>query len=350
MAKEVGFGIIGAGLVGPTHALSASRAPNGRLVAICDMNGERAKALADQYRVPWYTDAQEMLAKEPGIQVVNLCVPTAHHLPLAQLAAQAGKHVIVEKPIELNMERANQLIEVCRRNNVKLGAIYNRRFVPALRKAKEAMEKGWLGKPIFASMYYKSYRSQEYYDDSGWRGSMALEGGAALINQGIHGIDLVQWVFGPVAELFSYVATLRRKIEGDDTSITAVKFQSGALGSFEETTSVYPAQKDRLEFHGENGTIRIEDYRIIDWSIESHPLDPAEVADPPDLPRGSIVAWGHMQQIADMATAVKEDRRPAVVGEDALPALEIIMGIYQSAKTGKPVSLPLAPVPIPPAS
>ncbi len=349
MAKEVGFGVIGAGLVGPTHALSASKAPDGRLVAVCDANEERARALADKMGVPWYTDAAEML-KRDDIQVVDLCVPTAYHLPLAKLAAEAGKNVIVEKPIELNIARSQELIDVCRRNNVKLAAIYNRRFVPALRKAKEAMEKGWLGKPIFASMYYKSYRSQEYYDDSGWRGSMELEGGAALINQGIHGIDLVQWVFGPVAELFSYVATLRRNIEGDDTSITAVKFRSGALGSFEETTSVYPAQKDRLEFHGEKGTIRIEDYRIIDWSVEGHPLDPAEVADPPDLPRGSIVAWGHMQQIADMASAVKNNRKPAVVGEDALPALEIIMGIYESGKTGKPVSLPLAPIPVPPSS
>ncbi len=338
----VGFGVIGAGLVGPTHASAAARAPGGQLVAVCDLMAERAEAVAEQYGAIPLTEVDALLARD-DIQIVSICLPTRLHLEVAERAVAAGKHIMVEKPLELNLERADRLLQAASAAGVQVSAIFNRRFIPALKATKRAVEEGLLGEILVADMYYKSFRSQEYYDDSGWRGTWEQEGGAALINQGIHGVDLLRWVAGPVARIFGYTDHLRRAIEADDTTAAVARYANGAMGVIQAMTSVEPRLLDRLEFHGTKGTIQLEGYRIANWAVPGAESWPAEVeAEEQALlaTTKSLESAGHHAQIADMVAAIREGRPPAVSGLEGRHSLEVVLAIYESARTGQEVKIP----------
>ena len=268
MDRPVGFAVIGAGLVGPTHARFASEAEGAKLRVVCDLREDRGRPVALENDATWVADYREVMRRD-DIDVVTICLPTALHLEVATAAAEAGKHVLVEKPIELNIERARALVDVCKRNGVKLGAIFNRRFVYGTRRTHDAVHNGDLGTMLVADMRFKSWRTAEYYSESGWRGTWDKEGGAALINQGIHGVDLMTWIAGPIKRVQGYARHLRHHIEGDDTTIAVVEYASGALGIIQCTTSVYPKQPDRIEFHGTGGTILLEDYEIVGWDLDN---------------------------------------------------------------------------------
>ncbi len=338
MSDNVGFAVVGVGLVGPTHARFIHAAEGAELKVICDLREDRGKPLAEKYGAEWLTDFREVM-KRPDIQVVNICLPTALHLEVATAAAEAGKHVIVEKPIELNLDRASKLIAVCRRNGVKLASIFNRRFVFGTRRAHDAVHNGELGRLVVADMFFKSWRTQEYYTESGWRGTWGKEGGASLINQGVHGVDLMTWIAGPVKRVQGYARHLRHDIEADDTTIAVCEYESGALGVIESTTSVYPRQPDRIELNGEKGTIVIEDYKIAKWEVDGVELGEPSAAElaRPGADRGTAV--GHFLQIQDMVYAIRERRDPVIKGEDALPSLAVIQAIYEAERTGQPVEV-----------
>ena len=339
--QAVGFAVIGAGLVGPTHAAAVSRAPGGQLVAVCDRVAERAEALAEQYGALPLTEIDAVLERR-DVQVVSICLPTRLHLEVAERAVAAGKHIVVEKPLELSLERADRLLAAARAQGVLVAAVFNRRFIPALQATKRAISEGLLGDILVADMYYKSFRTQEYYDESGWRGTWEQEGGAALINQGIHGVDLLRWLAGPIARVFGYADHLRRDIEADDTTAAVVRYASGALGVVQAMTSTQPRLPDRLELHGVNGTIQLSGYRIANWAVPGAEGWPAVVEAEERallLVAGSLEAAGHHAQIADMAEAVREGRPPAVTGEEGRASLEVCLAIYESARTGREVVL-----------
>lgn len=343
-SDAVGFAVIGAGLVGPTHAAAAARAPGGQLVAVCDQRPERAEALAEQFGAIPLTEIDAVLERR-DVQVVCICLPTRLHLEVAERAVRAGKHIVVEKPLELSLERADRLLAAARAQGVQVAAIFNRRFIPALKATKRAVEEGLLGDILVADMYYKSFRSQEYYDESGWRGTWDQEGGAALINQGIHGVDLLRWVAGPVARAFAYTDHLRRRIEADDTTAAVVRYASGAMGVIQAMTSIQPRLPDRLEYHGVNGSIQLSGYRIANWAVpgaEGWPAD-VEAEERALLPAaGSLESIGHHAQIADMVAAVREGRPPAVTGDEGRQSLEVCLAIYESARAGREVQLAAA--------
>jgi UDP-N-acetyl-2-amino-2-deoxyglucuronate dehydrogenase len=342
--EPVGFAIIGAGLVGPTHAAAAAEAPGGRLVVVCDLVAQRAEALADQYGADWTTDLQIVLER-PDVHVVCICLPTRLHLDVAAQAAAAGKHLVIEKPLEISLERADLLLAAARRHGVQVAAIFNRRFAPALVGAKRAIDEGRLGRLIAADMYFKSYRSQAYYDDSGWRGTWDLEGGAALINQGIHGVDLLRWLAGPVSHVFGYADHLRRAIEADDTTVAVVRYANGGLGVIQAMTSIQPRLADRLELHGLEGSIQLEDYRIARWEVPGAEDWPAEVAALEQTAGREATHVGHYAQIADMVDVVRERRTPLVNGVEGRRSLEVVLAIYESAREGREIELPVAAMP-----
>ena len=338
MDQTVGFAVIGVGLVGPRHAEFISKADGAALKVICDLREDRGRPLAEQYGAEWVADYREVM-KRSDIQVVNICLPTALHLEVARAAAAAGKHVIVEKPIELNLDRAHELIATCRSHGVKLATIFNRRFVFGTRRAHDVVRNGELGKLVVADMFFKSWRPQNYYTDSGWRGTWSKEGGAALINQGVHGVDLMTWIAGPIKRVQGYARHLRHDIEADDTTIAVCEYESGALGVIECTTSVYPRQADRIELNGEKGTIVLENYAITKWEVDGVSLgEPSsEELSRPGADRDTAV--GHFLQIQDMADAVRERRAPVIQGEDALHSLAVIQAIYEAERSGKPVDV-----------
>lgn len=339
MAQSLGFAVIGVGMVGPTHARFISQAEGAALKVICDLREDRGKPLADQYGAEWVADYRDVM-KRDDIDVVNICLPTVLHLEVACAAASAGKHVVVEKPIELNLDRAQEMIATCKRHGVKLATIFNRRFVFGTRRAHDAVQKGELGTMVVADMVFKSWRTAEYYAESGWRGTWGKEGGAALINQGVHGVDLMTWIAGPIKRVQGYARHLRHDIEADDTTIAVCEYESGMLGVIEQTTSVYPRQPDRIELHGERGSIFLEDYKIAKWQLDGvEPGQPAsEELALPGADRGTAV--GHFLQIQDMVHAIRENRDPVIKGEDALHSLAVIQAIYQAERTGRPVDVP----------
>ena len=344
MEKELGFGVIGCGVITPWHIYGILHTKGAKLVAISDMVEERAKKLAQENKVSWYSDYRKMLERE-DIDVVNICTPSGTHGEIAIEAAKAGKHIIVEKPMEITLEKCDEMISACRKANVKLATIFQSRFSPSVKRLKKAVTEGKFGRLILGDMYNKWYRSQEYYDSGKWRGTWKLDGGGALMNQGIHGVDLLQYIMGPVDSLYAYAKTLTHKIEVEDTAVAVINFKSGALGVIETTTSVYPGFSRKLEIHGEKGTVIIEGEDIIRWEFEGEESEIKEITSKKKAGTSAKpTAMGkerHRVQIEEMVKAIKENREPLVNGEEGRKAIEIISAIYKSSRTGKPVKFPL---------
>jgi predicted dehydrogenase len=342
MKDKFGYGIVGCGVIAPWHARAVKNLPNADLVAVCDIDLPKAEKLRDDFGAQnVYADYEELLARE-DIDVISICTPSGHHHEVAIAAAKAGKHVLSEKPLDVTHEHMDAMIEACRDADVKLACIFQRRTSKLWQLVKQAVEEQRFGKVILGSAYIKYFRSQEYYDSAGWRGTWALDGGGALMNQCVHLIDLFRWIMGPVDTIFGFADHLARKIEVEDTCVASVKFASGAFGTMEGTTSTTPGLKHRIEIHGENGTIRVEGESIVSWDVPGENKDEMiaqlsdGVGDAASDPT-AIAGDGHQMQIADLLDAIKDGREPMVNGEEARKAVEFILAVYKSAQTGLPV-------------
>ena len=339
--QKMRFAIVGCGVISPFHAKSIVANEKAELVAVVDVIEEKAKKLAEEYNVPYvYTSYEEML-KRDDIDVVNVCVPSGLHAEVAIAAARAGKHVFCEKPLDVTLEKMDAMIQAVKENNVKMGVVYQRRTFPAAIAARKAIQEGKLGKLVLGDAYLKYYRDQAYYNSAGWRGTWELDGGGALMNQGVHGIDLIQWMVGEVESVFARSAALVRDIEVEDTAVAVLKYKNGAFGVIQGTTSVYPGMETRFEIHGEKGTIIFTDSGIQEWKfIDSNETSPeVEGTLAPSSDPRNISSNGHYILIDDMIQAIREDRDPMVTGEEASKAVKLILAIYESARTGKEVKL-----------
>ncbi|MCC2669153.1 MAG: oxidoreductase [Armatimonadetes bacterium] len=358
-SDPIGYGIVGCGVIAPWHAGSLKDHVQGaRLVACCDEVPERAREFAAKYDIPKvYTDYAEMLA-DPEVQAVSVCTPSGLHSEMVIQASHAGKHAMTEKPMDITLAKIDEMIAVTRRNRTKLGVIFQRRTSELWQVVREAVQSGKLGKMVLGDAYLKYYRSQQYYDSGAWRGTWALDGGGALMNQGVHLVDQLQWVMGPVDTVFSFADHLARDIEVEDTSVSALRFKNGAFGTLQGTTSVvgsaewerdssgavqvtkWGGLEHRMEFHGDRGTIMVDGERIVKWVVPGEPEPILEGGDGSAAsdPR-AISMRGHVIQLQDFVDAIREDRDPMVTGEDARPAVEIILAVYQSAQTGQAVRL-----------
>ncbi|MBS4200556.1 Gfo/Idh/MocA family oxidoreductase [Bacillus sp. FJAT-49732] len=341
MTTKLKFAIVGAGVIAPFHAKAITANKEAELVAICDTGKEKAETLAKEFSVSkTYTDYETMF-KEEEIDIVSVCMPSGLHAEVAIAAAKSGIHVLCEKPLDITKEKMTEMIKVCRENKVKLGCVYQRRMLDAAIITRKAIQEGKLGKLVLGDAYLKYYRSPEYYASAGWRGTWELDGGGALMNQGVHGIDLIQWMVGDVESVFAYTAPLVRNIEVEDTAVIAVKYKNGAFGVIQGTTSVYPGQETRFEIHGENGSIIFADSGFKHWEF----LDSGEaIPQVGDSEGGSsdpkaISDEGHYAFVDDIIQAVREDREPLVPGEDARKAVDLILAIYESSRTGKEVKV-----------
>ena len=340
MSNEVAFGIVGPGMIGKVHAEAIQAIPNARLVAVCGRNETKTNEFAARFGATAYTDYAQFLA-HPGLQVVNLCTPSGMHAEEGRAAAQAGKHVLTEKPIETTLAKADELITACDTAGVRLGVIFQSRFLPAVLRIKQALEENRLGKLMVCDAVVKWYRAPEYYADS-WHGTQALDGGGALINQAIHTVDLLRWLVGPVETAFAMKAALRyQQIEGEDTLVASLRFQNGALGVIQATTSVKPGFKRRVELSGERGTIILDGDAISVWSIDGEdaaPSNDAQLTDGSTNP-AAISNEGHRLQIADMTQAILENRAPMIDGREGRLSLEVVEALYTSANEGRAVQL-----------
>jgi len=245
--KTYGFGIICFGMISDFHSPSNSDLEHGQLVAVSSRNADNAKRLTDKYNIEGYADYTEML-KRDDLDIVCVCTPSGAHLEPAVAAAEAGKHVIVEKPLEITLQRCDEIIQACDEAGVRLCAIFNSRFTEGAQLIKSTIDSGRFGKLTLGDAYIKWYRSQEYYDSGGWRGTWTLAGGGALMNQSIHSIDLLQYFMAPVKSVQAFTDTLaHERIDVEDVAVAALRFDIGAFGVIEGTTAAYPGLFEKTE-------------------------------------------------------------------------------------------------------
>ena len=348
-APERGFGIVGTGVIAAMHAAAIATLPRARLAAVTDVADGSAAAFAAARGCAAEPGLDQLLAR-PDVDVVCVCVPSGLHAEVGVRAARAGKHLVVEKPIDVTLAAADRLIEVARAAGIALTVISQHRFDPGLIELKRLLGDGALGRLVLAEASTKWYRTQAYYDSAAWRGTWAMDGGS-LMNQGIHYVDLLRWCMGPITEVTAVCATQAHQVEVEDTALAIVRFGSGAVGTILSSTAAYPGFPQRLEITGTDGTVIVEDGRIVRRAFGAQDTadDPGDDAGPGGGAIGAaadpaaIEVASHAAQIADLLAAVEEGRAPAVDGQAGRDALEIVRAVYESARTGAPVRLTDAP-------
>jgi predicted dehydrogenase len=343
----LGVGIVGTGTSATQHLTALRDVPNGRAVAIAGTSQAKARALADQWGVPRAYGSYQELVADPAVEVVHTCTPPDLRLPIARAAAEAGRHVLVEKPIGRTIAEADQIIAACERAGVRLAAMFQNRFTPLARRLKEAVDEGRLGRLLLATLTSKWYRTTEYYQSTPWRATVARDGGGALINQAIHGIDLLRWVCGPVTEVRGLTERTLHPIETEDVGLALLRFESGALGQIVGTTVAYPGYSEQLELHGSEGSaVLLQGEGGLEWHLRGE--EPRREVAPEQVSAGgrdprTISFYGHSAEFADFYAAIRQGREPFISGREGRHALELIEAIYRSSRDGRPVTLPLAP-------
>jgi UDP-N-acetyl-2-amino-2-deoxyglucuronate dehydrogenase len=355
MAEKMRFGIIGCGVIGDTHAKAISSIPDACLIAVADVVAESAQKLAEIYGVTPYTNAQEMLEREQ-FDVVEICTPSGLHGELACQAMRSGHHVIVEKPMEISRAAIAQMLRVQRESGVKMAVISQHRFDPGAKQVHELAQQGAFGRLVLGNAQIPWWRSQQYYDSGAWRGTWESDGGGVLMNQGIHSIDLLQWLMGPVQTIYAHTGTLVHRMQTEDVAVAVLRFANGALGTLAGTTGAYPGLGTRIEVYGDQGSAVIADDRLA-WlylhtageEMSPYGTTAAQRAEigmsAADLPGtaqepAAIGIASHVAQITDMVQAIRDDRPPLVDGEAGRRPVEIILGAYESARTHQEVTLP----------
>lgn len=342
--RKVRFGLIGCGMIAEFHTTGIKKCPDAQLYAVADNVPDRAKQFAAKHgAVHWFEDYNKMLAL-PQLDAVCICTPSGLHAEAGIAAANAKKHILCEKPLDVTLEKIDALLEAVRRNRVKLGAIFQSRVQPDSQRTRRAIEEGLLGRILQADLRTKWYRPQSYYDSGAWRGTFALDGGGCLMNQGVHGVDLYQWLVGPVTSVHGKVATMNHKIEVEDSAYAIVELAGGGRGAIIGSTCAYPGFPTRIEIHGDKGSICLEDARIVNWDIigQGKPADLQIGAGPGVGGAGdpkAISSFGHETLVADLTRAILENREPLISGGEARRAVAIILAIYQSSREGRPVNV-----------
>jgi len=351
-----GFGIVGTGVIATIHAnaiamLSETGRADARLVAVTDVARGAATAFAAARGCPAESDLDALLARR-DVEVVCVCVPSGWHAAIGIQAAKAGKHLVVEKPIDVSLDAADRLIEAARTAGVALTVISQHRFDPGLVELKRLLDDRALGRLVLGEASTKWYRAQAYYDSAAWRGTWTMDGGS-LMNQGVHYVDLLRLCLGPAAEVTAMCATQAHQIEVEDTALAIVRFASGAVGTILSSTAAFPGFPQRLEITGTEGTVIVEDGRIVrralaadpDPKAPESPQSPAAAAVDVDADRSAaadpaaLEVASHAAQLADLLDAVDTGREPAVSGADGRAALQIVLAVYESSRTGRPVTL-----------
>ncbi len=337
------FGIIGGGMIANFHAQAIQAMKGGQLGAIYARNPEKAKTLGKKYNCKAYHNLADLLA-DKTIDIVTIATPSGAHLAPTIAAAKAGKHIICEKPLEVTPARIEQMISVCAEQKVVLGSIFNRRFNPAMQAFKKAVDEGRFGRLTMCDAYIKWYRTQAYYDSGAWRGTWALDGGGALMNQSIHTIDQLIYLAGPVKRLSaSTTCLIHEGIEVEDTAVAILEFENGARGVIQGATSCWSSSGHPAEVHlcGSDGSVFMTDesFRVWDFKtvtpaddfVKNNLMEGAEVGMGANDP-SAINFDGHLRNFEDIVKAIENNRPPLVSGKEGLKAVQVIDAIYRSAK------------------
>ncbi len=341
--SEIGFGIIGCGVIADFHANAlAALAGKARLAGVCDVVPESARRFAEKHKTRVYANEKEMLA-DPQIEAVCVCTPSGYHFSSVINAARAGKHIVCEKPLAINKTQLDEVCSVCRESGVCVSVISQNRYADSIRRVKTALEEGLLGKLVCADIYMKYHRSQEYYDSGAWRGTLAVDGGGALMNQGIHGVDLLLYLAGDIKTVYAVAKTRSRNIEVEDVLSAVVEYENGATGVIQATTAVFPGYPRRLELNGDRGTVILNETSIVRWDLETS-ANEEDIVLMPMFQSGcstptAISGDGHLRQLADAVECIRTGASPLSGLADGRRAVDVILAIYESAKSGKRVEV-----------
>jgi UDP-N-acetyl-2-amino-2-deoxyglucuronate dehydrogenase len=338
-----GVGIAGAGTIGAVHAEALDELQGARLVAVAEAREVTGRNLAETHGAEWHAELGELLTR-PDVDVVVICTPSGLHPDQSVAAARAGKHVITEKPMATTLEGADRMIHACKEAGVTLSVIFQYRFNRDALRLKRAVEAGLLGHPVLGNAFVHWHRTQAYYEErGGWRGTWALDGGGALMNQSIHVVDLLQWMLGPVESICGYAETLEHDIEAEDTASAALRFANRALGTIQGTTSAHRDSPLRIEIMGTEGSATLEGSRLTLWQPgrEEVILSARDRESLPESQGNEPLGAAHRRQLKEIFAALRDGREPPIPGEEARRAVEIVLGIYRSAANGKCVTFPL---------
>lgn len=347
--SKIGFGIIGCGVIAPIHAEALARIPDAKLVAVSDVVEQNRKNMAEKYDAASYSDYKEMI-KRDDIHAVSLCVPSGMRLDIAKACAEAGKHIVAEKPLEVNSDRIDQLIAAVDKTGVQLGCIFQYRFADGPMHIRKALDEGRFGKLVLGDAYIKWYRSQEYYASGKWRGTKNLDGGGCLMNQGIHQIDMLLWFLGNAKSVAAQTALVGHTgIEVEDLACAMIEFENGAMGVVEGSTAIWPGHPARVEVHGTEGSAILEDGELIVWKFKDERPEDATIlagiekgstlGSGASDPIKSLKSEGHRRQLADFVEALLYGRAPKIDGREGRRAVALIEAIYRSAESGMRVAL-----------
>lgn len=347
MADKCRFGLIGYGLVAPFHAKALADSEKAELVAVAGRNPDKARAFAKEYGAE-ALDSIDAMYERDDIDAIGILTPNASHEEYAVKAANAGKHILVEKPPEMTLEKADSIINACRKNGVKLGIVLQCRFRKAVEAIKSAIETERFGRLLHGDAFMKWFRPKEYYHRDPWRSSRA-EGGGVIIQHAFHYFDLLHHLMGPVKRVHARTSNLMHQdVELEDTVLSFFDYANGAQGVLEASTALFPGTDIRIEINGEKGTAIMEGERITTWKFTDERAEDEAIRKIGSrealTAAGGAAAFGHYEHrylIDDMVDAIREDRDPRVTGKSARGTLEIALAMYQSADEGRPVDLPL---------
>ncbi|MEN6625023.1 MAG: Gfo/Idh/MocA family oxidoreductase [Candidatus Sumerlaeia bacterium] len=325
--EEIRFAVIGCGLMGGRHAETLTRTPGMRCVALHDQNTIAAEALGQKLRIETIDNYDALLARKE-IDGVVICLPSFLHAHYGISAARAGKHVICEKPIDIRIDRAEELIEACERQGVLLTVISQNRFTEGAMALKRAVDGDMLGKLLLANASIKCYHDDAYYAGSDWRGRFGGEGGGVFMSQGIHYTDLLLWFLGETAEAHSLLMTSRSIIETEDVGAILLRSESGAIATITATTSAYPGFPERIELHGKTGSAVLEQGRIVYWKQMGGTEPPAVAFEPPTPEDLDARLIPFQRQYRDFLAALETGGRPLVTPRQALSVVKTILNAY----------------------
>ncbi|HEX2861837.1 MAG TPA: Gfo/Idh/MocA family oxidoreductase [Lacunisphaera sp.] len=343
--RRINFALIGTGSIARVHAQAVAAVPSACLRGVHGRNPERSRELATEFGGEAFGSLEALLSV-PEIDAVCITTPSGLHGAHAIAALEAGKHVLCEKPLEITTRRIDEMMAAARRHQRILAGVFQFRFGRGAQLLKRAIEAGRFGRLSLCSAYVKWWRAPDYYRASTWRGTAALDGGGALINQAIHAIDLLQWLAGRPTRVHAATRTRAHPIEVEDTAAAVLEFEHGALGVVEAATSCYPGQQLRIEISGEHGTAILENDRLVRWQFATpEPGDDERCRETTHVIGGgaadpkAIGIEGHRRIVEDLVHAILAGSPPAVPPEDARHAVAIIEAIYESSRLGRPVAV-----------
>jgi len=332
------IGLIGGGNITETHARAARALPGVEIAAIYGTNARKVARLCHEHGGKPYSDLAQFLAHRP-MHLVAIGSPSGLHAAHGIAAARCGLHVLTEKPIDITTERADALVAEADKAGVKLGVFFQDRCKPDIVRVKKALDSGVLGRPILADARVKWFRSPDYYANSRWRGTWALDGGGALINQAVHTVDLMLWLFGDVVSVQAKSKALLHGIEAEDTLVALLEFANGALGTLQATTSAYPGYPRQLELTGSEGTLIIAQDRLFAADLRNPPADLVcdEKADQNPSASSPVVSdvRGHQAVLDDFLQSIQNNTTPRCDGREGRRSLALVEAIYEACRTGE---------------